>query len=90
MAKQRKRKARPVCEEHWQKMRKEAFAVIPFWSRPLAGKKINQMLRDKGFVKSDDQCAYCKPSETAETERRETQSARAGCFLKPDVTHDQG
>jgi hypothetical protein len=68
MAKQRKRKARPVCAEHWQKMRKEAFAVLPFWSRPLAGKKINQLLRDKGFVKSDEECAYCRSSNKAEPE----------------------
>ena len=69
MAKQRKRKPRPVCSEHWKNMRKEAFAVLPFWSRPLAGKKINQMLLEKGFVRSDEECAYCKASDKAVSER---------------------
>ena len=67
MAKQRKRKVRSVCEEHWQTMRKEALAVVPFWSRPLARIKINQMLRDKGFVKSDTECTFCKLSSRADS-----------------------
>ncbi len=59
MSKQRKRKARPVCKTHWQQMRKEALAVMPFWSRPLAGFKINRVFRDKGFLKSESECTYC-------------------------------
>lgn len=59
MAKERKRKPRPICKKHWSSMRKEALAVMPFWSRPLAGIKIDRMLRDKGFVKSETQCTYC-------------------------------
>ena len=69
MAKQRKRKVRPICNEHWQAMRKEALSVMPFWSRPLAGIKINRMLRDKGFVKSDEECTYCKLSARADGEK---------------------
>ncbi len=69
MSKQRKRKVRPVCQEHWQKMRKEALAVMPFWSRPLAGIKINRMLQDKGFVKSKTECNYC-PSNSKETQEK--------------------
>ncbi len=65
MAKQRKRKVRPVCEKHWQMMRKEALAVLPAWSRPLAGFKINRMLRDKGFVKSAADCTYCESGSAA-------------------------
>ena len=68
MAKQRKRKVRPVCTEHWQKMRKEALAVMPFWSRPIAGIKINRMLREKGFVKSDAECIFCKLSSRSDSE----------------------
>lgn len=61
MAKKRKpRKALPVCKEHWQKMRKEALVGLPFWSRPLAGIKIKQMLNEKGFVQSNSECAFCK------------------------------
>lgn len=67
MAKQRKRKVRPVCKDHWQRMRREALAVMPFWSRPMAGIKINRMLRDKGFVKSDAECTFCKSSSTVHT-----------------------
>ena len=66
MAKERKRKVRPVCNEHWQKMRSEAISVMPFWSRPIAGIKINRMLRDKGFVKSDAECTFCKLSSHAD------------------------
>ena len=68
MTKQRKRKERPVCAQHWQSMRKEALAVMPFWSRPLASIKINRMLRDKGFVKSDGECTFCKLSSRADGE----------------------
>jgi len=59
MAKQRKRKPRPVCQEHWDFVRKEAMATIPFWSRPFAGKKVNQYMQEKRFVKSDAECIYC-------------------------------
>ena len=68
MAKQRKRKVRPVCKEHWQKMRKESLAVVPFWSRPIAGIKINRMLRDKGFVKSDAECTFWKSNSKSDSE----------------------
>ena len=68
MAKKRKRKVRPVCKEHWQTMRKEGLAVMPFWSRPIASIKINRMLRDKGFVKSDAECTFCKISSRADSE----------------------
>ena len=56
----RQRKPHPVCKQHYQKMRKEALAALPFWSRPLGAIKINQMLRDKGFVQSDTECTFCK------------------------------
>lgn len=59
MGKQRNRKVRPVCKEHWQMMRKEAMAVIPVWSRPLAGLKIKRILQEKGIVRSDEECTFC-------------------------------
>lgn len=65
MTKKRKRKDRPVCQQHWQNMRKEALSVMPFWSRPLAGIKINRMLQEKGFRKSDSECTYCQSISTA-------------------------
>ena len=60
MAKQRQRRVRPLCKSHWQKMRSEALSVLPLWSRPLAVIKINRMLRDKGFVRSDAECSLCE------------------------------
>ena len=43
-------------------MRKEALAVMPFWTRPLAGFKVNKMFREKGFLLSDQECSYCDSS----------------------------
>ena len=64
MAKQRKRKERRVCKEHWQMVRKEALATIPFWSRPFAGKKVTQYMHDKRFVQSTEECIYCRSKST--------------------------
>jgi hypothetical protein len=72
MGKQRKRKIRPVCRDHWKTMRTEALAVMPLWSRPLAGIKINRMLKEKGFIQSDTECTYCR-MEDASRKRNEQQ-----------------
>ena len=69
MAKNRKRKDRPVCKQHWQNMRKEALSVMPFWSRPLASIKINRMLQAKGFRKSVTECTYCQSSSNADGQK---------------------
>lgn len=58
--KRRERAPRPVCSEHWQKMRSEAMKVLPFWSRPFASGTVEKTLRKQGFVPSDTECAYCK------------------------------
>ena len=49
----------PVCREHWDRMRQEALAGVPFWSRPLAGLRVNKALNQKGFVRSDTECRFC-------------------------------
>ena len=56
----RKRAARPLCPEHWQKMRKEMISVLPFWTRPFASGAVNKKLAEKGFVRSDSDCAFCQ------------------------------
>ena len=48
-------------------MRQEALAVMPIWARPLAGLKVNQLLRDKGFVKSDEECMFCCTGDAEES-----------------------
>lgn len=51
-------------------MRKEALAVMPIWTRPLAGFKVNKMFREKGFLLSDKECSYCdsNPGEKTSTQ----------------------
>ena len=50
----------PVCKEHWERMRQEALSGMPLWSRPLAGLRIKKVLNEKGFIRSDTECRFCK------------------------------
>jgi len=50
----------PVCAEHWQKMRTETIKGLPFWTRPFAAGTVNKMLRERGFVESETECAFCQ------------------------------
>ena len=68
MNKKRQRKPRPVCPQHWNSIRKEALATLPFWSRIVGGRKVNQYLQEKGFVQSDNDCLYCRTSDTGSAE----------------------
>ena len=58
--KQRQRVSRPVCSEHWEKLRAKGLEGLPFWKRLLASSKVNKTLREQGFVESKTECRFCK------------------------------
>ncbi len=60
MENKKSRRTYPVCKEHWDRMRQEALSGMSFWSRPLAALKIKRVLNEKGFVRSDSECRFCK------------------------------
>ncbi len=65
MAEQQK-KVRPVCPEHWQKLRKKGLEGLSFWARLLASARVNKTLREQGFVESNTECRFCKKESTGD------------------------
>jgi len=61
MAEQKsQKKVRPVCPEHWQKLREKGIEGLSFWARLFASGKVNKVLRAQGFVQSKTECRFCK------------------------------
>jgi hypothetical protein len=60
MAEQKNQKTRPVCPEHWQKLRKKGLEGLSFWAKLFASGKVNKVLREQGFVESKTECRFCK------------------------------
>ena len=66
MAEQQNQKVRrPVCPEHWQKLRKKGIEGLSFWTRLFASGRVNKMLGEQGFVKSETECRFCKKKPAA-------------------------
>jgi hypothetical protein len=58
--------SRPVCPEHWQKLREKGLEGRSFWARLLASGKVNRVLNEQGFVKSNTECRFCKKKPAAD------------------------
>jgi hypothetical protein len=53
-------KTYPVCQEHWNRMRDEALVGLSAWSKLIARFRVNQVLQQKGFIRSDSECRFCQ------------------------------
>ena len=63
---QNEKASRPVCPEHWQKLRKKGLEGLSFWTRLLASGRVNKALREQGFVESKTECRFCKKKPAAD------------------------
>ena len=62
----------PVCQRHWDEMRKEAMGAVPWWSKPIAALKVKEMLGKRGFFISATACSYCQTGSPVDTEEQKT------------------